>query len=140
LIQNTPDSGSSQSWFETPQTYGPPPAPADLAVSAGNGEATLSWGASERATSYTIMRGAASGEETTTVASNVTETTYTDSGLTNGAPYYYLVVAANSTGGASPNSNEAAATPAPPVPSPPTGLFAGAGNGQAARLPSWPIT
>jgi autotransporter-associated beta strand protein len=137
LIQNTSNNGGSQSWFETPQTYGPPPVPLDLTATAGNGQVSLAWTASERATGYTIMRGTSTGNETTTVATNVSNSSYTDTGATNGATYYYVVVATTNVGGwgASPNSNEASTTPAPPVPLPPANLIATVGNGQATL--SW---
>ena len=131
LIQNTPNNGASQSWYETPQTYGPPPAPTGLVVTAGNGQASLAWTTSERATEYTVMRGSSSGNETTMVA-NVSGTTYTDTQVTNGASYYYVVVASTSTGGSSANSNEVSIEPVPPIPSAPTGLFAGPGNAKAS--------
>lgn len=132
LIQDTPNNGKSQSWFVTPQTYGPPDVATGLTATAGNGEVNLSWTASQRATSYTIMRGASPGQESTTVATNVTNPSYTDTGVTNGITYYYVVVAATSSGGSSPNSNEASSKPAPPIPAPPVNLFAAAGNGRAS--------
>lgn len=132
LLQNTPNNGNSQSWFETPHTYGPPPAPTNLTAAAGSDQVTLAWTPSERATAYTIMRGASSGNETTIVASNVANTTYTDTGVTNGVAYYYVVVAVPATGGASPNSNEASTEPVPPIPSAPANLVAAVGNAQAA--------
>ena len=45
-----------------------------------------------------------------TLASGVTGTNYTDTGVTNGDTYFYVVVA-NTTVGASGNSPEASATP-----------------------------
>jgi autotransporter-associated beta strand protein len=131
LIQNTSNNGLSQSWYQTPQTYGPPPAVTDLTATSGNGQAGLTWSPAERATAYTIMRGVTSGSETTTVAANVSGTTYTDTPLTNGTNYYYVVVATINPGGASPNSNEASVTPLPPLPQPPANLAALPGNGQA---------
>ena len=131
LIQNTPNNGPSQSWYESPDTYGPPDGATALVATAANGEVNLSWTASQRGTSYTIMRGTSSGQETTMVANNVTTTAYTDAGVTNGVTYYYVVNAVTSTGGASPNSNEASTEPIPPVPASPASLVATVGNGQA---------
>jgi len=135
LIQNTSNNGLSQSWYETPQTYGPPPAVTDLTATSGNGQVALAWSPAERATAYTIMRGVTSGSETTTVATNVAGTTCTDTPLTNGTNYYYVVVASDNPGGASPNSNEASVTPLPPLPQPPANLVALPGTGQATL--SW---
>jgi autotransporter-associated beta strand protein len=131
LIQSNSTNGLSQSWYETPDTYGPPPAPTGLSAQPSNSQVTLTWNSSERGTAYTIMRGTSSGQETTMVANNVTSTGYTDTGVNNGTTYYYVVVASNNFAASSPNSNEASTEPAPPAPSAPTNLFAGPANGKA---------
>ncbi len=108
-----------------------PAAPTGLGATAGNAQVALSWTASAGATSYNVYRGTtAGGESTTAVATGVTTTTYTNTGLTNGTTYYYEVKAVNSVG-TSAYSNEASATPlaAPPAP---TGLAGTAGNAQVA--------
>ncbi len=88
-----------------------PPAPTGLTATAGNGQVSLSWGASSGASSYNVYRATVSGGEgTTPIAASITATNYTDSGLTNGATYYYTVAAVNSAG-TSPQSTETAATP-----------------------------
>jgi autotransporter-associated beta strand protein len=135
FIQNTPNNSASQGWFATSPTYGPPPTPANVTLAAGDGQAALSWSPSERATSYVIRRGTSAGNETTTVAGNITTTTYTDSGLSDGVTYFYVVAAATSSGGASANSNEVSTTPLPPIPTAPAGLVAAVGNSQAVL--SW---
>ncbi|WP_375143108.1 cellulose binding domain-containing protein [Paenibacillus sp. D2_2] len=110
-----------------------PAAPAGLTATAGNAQVTLSWTASSGATGYNVKRATTSGGPYTTVASGVTATSYTNTGLTNGTAYYYVVSAVNSAG-ESPNSAAAFATPAggggTTVPAAPTGLTATAGNGQ----------
>jgi alpha-L-rhamnosidase len=88
--------------------------PASLTAIPGNAQITLVWTPPVGATNYVILRGTSSGHETTTVASGVTNTNYTDTGLTDGDTYYY-VVAANSPLGPSGNSPEAHATPVPGV-------------------------
>ncbi|MBD3919819.1 fibronectin type III domain-containing protein [Paenibacillus sp. PR3] len=113
-----------------------PSAPTGLTAAAGNAQAVLSWTASSGATSYNVKRATTSGGAYTTVATGVTGTTYTNTGLTNGTTYYYVVSAVNSAGESS-NSAQASATPTAPVtvPSVPTGLTAAAGNAQATL--SW---
>ncbi|WP_171687009.1 DUF4832 domain-containing protein [Paenibacillus planticolens] len=117
---------------------GPPTAPAaptNLAATAGNAQASLSWTASSGATSYNVLRSTTSGSGYAQVASGITATSYTNTGLTNGTTYYYVVQAVNSVG-TSGNSNQASATPAAPtLPAAPTNLTATAGNAQVAL--SW---
>jgi fibronectin type 3 domain-containing protein len=89
-----------------------PPAPTGLAATAGNAQVSLSWTGSSGATSYNVYRGtSAGGEGTTAIATGITGSTYTDSGLTNGTKYYYTVKAVNSAGTSAP-SNETSTTPA----------------------------
>jgi Fibronectin type III domain len=115
-------------------------APTGLAASGGNGQVALSWTAPSSnggspITGYNVYRGTtAGGESGTPVATGVTGTTFTDTGLTNGTTYFYTVAAVNAVG-VSPQSGEASATPQPTVPSAPTGLAASGGNGQVAL--SW---
>ena len=109
-----------------------PPAPASLVASAGNAQVGLSWAASSGAMSYNVKRATVSGGPYSTIT-NVTGTSFTNTGLTNGTTYYYVVSAVNASG-ESANSSQASATPAAPPPAPPApgGLAATAGNAQVA--------
>jgi rhamnogalacturonan endolyase len=89
---------------------GPPAAPASLSATAGNTQIALTWPASNGATNYILKRGISSGNETTTVFSIYSGTSYTDTNLLNGTTYYYIVIATG-PGGTSPGSPEASATP-----------------------------
>jgi hypothetical protein len=91
----------------------PPPAPTGLIAAAGNAQATLNWNASSGATSYNVKRSTTNGGPYTTIASGVTATTFTNTGLTNGTTYFFVVSAVNSFG-ESGNSNQASATPVQP--------------------------
>ncbi len=106
-----------------------PSAPVGLAATAGNTQISLSWTASSGAVSYNVKRATASGGPYTTVATGVTSTSYTNTGLTNGTAYYYVVSAVNSAG-ASANSAQVSATPTTGavIPAEPSGLTATAGN------------
>ena len=93
-------------------TAGAPAAPTGLTAAPGNAQVSLSWSASTGATSYNVYRGTtAGGESATAIATGITSTSYTNTGLTNGTAYYYKVAAVNS-GGTSAMSGEASATPA----------------------------
>ena len=105
-----------------------PSAPTNLTATAGNGQDTLNWNASSGATSYNVYRGTSSGGESSTpIATGLTGTSYTNTGLTNGTTYYYKVAAVNSAG-TSGMSNEASPTPTGGAPAAPTGLTATGGN------------
>ncbi|OGZ12020.1 MAG: hypothetical protein A2942_02230 [Candidatus Lloydbacteria bacterium RIFCSPLOWO2_01_FULL_50_20] len=98
----------------TKVTSPPPSAPTNLTGTPGDMTASLSWSASSGATSYRVKRSTTSGGPYTTVASGVTETSYSDTGLTNGTTYYYVVSAANADG-ESVDSAQASVTPVAPV-------------------------
>ena len=87
-----------------------PKAPINLIAVAGDSQVTLSWTAVDGATSYNVKRSTTAGGTYTTIASNVTGTSYVDTSVTNGTTYYYVVTAVNADGESS-NSNEASATP-----------------------------
>ena len=109
-----------------------PSAPTNLAATAGNQQASLTWTTSSGAASYAVKRATASGGPYTTVGSPA-GTTYVDIGLANGTTYYYVVTAVN-TIGASGNSNQATATPAAPptAPAAPLNLTATGGDQQVS--------
>jgi fibronectin type 3 domain-containing protein/regulation of enolase protein 1 (concanavalin A-like superfamily) len=71
---------------------------------------TLTWTGAANAYSYNVKRSLASGGPYTTLATGVTATTFTDSGLTTGTTYYYVVSSVN-TAGESANSAQNSATP-----------------------------
>jgi fibronectin type 3 domain-containing protein len=118
-----------------PGTAGPalaPAAPASLAASWSDRQIALSWASSLGATSYNLKRSATTGGPYTTIASALTTTSYTDTGLTDGTTYYYVATALNA-GGESPNSPEDSATPYA-VPAPPTSVSASPGNAQVTLI------
>jgi len=88
----------------------PPLAPASLSAIPGDTQVILSWPTVVNATGYFLYRGTSSGNETTTVISSYTGTSYTNTGLADGTTYYYVVAGTNSVG-LGPNSPEASATP-----------------------------
>jgi len=106
----------------------PPSTPTGLAAAAGDTKVTLTWSGGTGATSFNIYRGLSTGNESPTpVATNVSASPYVDTGLVDGTAYFYTIKAVN-IGGTSAFSNEAAATPVPPVPAAPTALAATPGD------------
>jgi fibronectin type 3 domain-containing protein len=116
----------------------PPAAPTGLTATAGNAQVALTWSASTGATSYNLKRSTTSGGPYTAVSSP-TQTSYTNTGLTNGTTYYY-VLSAVSASGESANSAQVSATPVAPAtpPAAPTGLHATPGNAQVSL--TWTAT
>jgi alpha-L-arabinofuranosidase len=94
---------------------GLPSAPQNITVTAGNQRAVINWGGTAGAATYTVTRSTVSGGPYTAVASGITATGYTDTGLTNGITYYYVVVAVNSAGGTVANGQTDATPVLPPI-------------------------
>lgn len=97
--------------FERSTSVALPAAPTNLMAVPGSGQVSLTWTASSGAASYSVYRGTAAGAESgTPVATGITSTAYTDTGLSNGTAYYYKLTATNASG-TSPQSKESSATP-----------------------------
>jgi len=87
-----------------------PSTPTGLAATAGSAQVALAWNGSSGASTYTVKRSTTSGGPYTIMAANLTNRTYTDTGLTNGTTYYYVASASNACG-ESANSTQVSATP-----------------------------
>lgn len=109
----------------------PPPPPATLAATAGDGRVSLAWTASEGARRYRVRRSLDRRGPYTPVAVTA-ELGHEDRKVANGTTYHYIVTAFNA-GGASTHSPRATATPAAPPAAPPA-LAATPGNGRVALL------
>ncbi|WP_239633163.1 S-layer homology domain-containing protein [Paenibacillus sp. H1-7] len=86
-----------------------PAAPSNLTATAGDAQVSLKWNSVTGATYYNVKRTTTPGTGYVTVAANVANNSYTDSGLQYGSTYYYVVTAANSAY-ESADSNEASVT------------------------------
>ena len=113
IITAINDGGATNSVEVSATTLSAPLAPASLTAVAGLSSAiNLSWPASSGATSYNVKRANVSGGPYAVIATGVTSTGYTNTGLYGLATYYYVVSASNANG-ESPNSSEASATVLP---------------------------
>jgi len=93
-----------------------PSAPTNLTVTPGNQQVTLTWNQNtESDFAKYIIYGGTSTNPTTKADSttNITDTTKTITGLTNGITYYYRITAVDSAGNESGFSNEDSVTPHP---------------------------
>ncbi|MFC5470742.1 endo-1,4-beta-xylanase [Cohnella suwonensis] len=109
-VNGAGESANSAQASAKPSAPTVPAAPTGLTATAGNAQVALSWTVSSGATSYTVKRAPTSGGPFANVATGVTATSYTNTGLTNGTTYFYVVSAANSAG-ESANSAQVSATP-----------------------------
>lgn len=88
-----------------------PTAPTGLGAVPGDGQVQLTWNAVSGATGYNVKRSTTNGGPYSNVNTTpVTATTFTNTGLTNGATYYYVITAVNASG-ESPVSTQVSATP-----------------------------
>ena len=85
------------------------PGSTNLTANAGDSQVTLIWDAVADSTGYNVKRSTTAGGPYTTIASNVSGTSYVDKSVVNGTAYYYVVTAITADG-ESANSNEASAT------------------------------
>jgi hypothetical protein len=85
-----------------------PTAPTGLNATADLSQVVLNWSAAPGANSYNVMRSSTDGGPYAAIATGITNTTYTDTAITNGATYYYVATALNANG-ESPDSNQATA-------------------------------
>jgi fibronectin type 3 domain-containing protein len=121
-----------------------PSAPTGLtATTSSSSSIGLSWGAVPppvncSISSYTVY-GGTTANPTTVIASGVTGTTYSNTGLAASTTYYYVVKAVDADGTSAASAQASAETSAPScttVPSAPTGLTATASSSTAIGL-SW---
>lgn len=87
-----------------------PEAPSNLTAIAGDQSVTLTWDEVEESTSYIVKRAVTEGGPYSTLATKLSETTFTDINVKNGTTYYYVVTAVRDNI-ESNNSIEVQATP-----------------------------
>jgi hypothetical protein len=113
------ESANSAAASATPAVPTVPAAPTNLTAVPGNTQVTLTWSASNGATSYHVKRATTNGGPYTQVASP-TSASYVDTSLTNDIRYYYVVSALNSVG---ESANSSPVSVIPVVSNPPPTTF-----------------
>ncbi len=109
----------------------PPDAPTGVvATPVSSTRMDLSWPKNPKTRSYNVKRANVSGGPFTTIATDVTETNFSDVGLAPATTYFYVVSAVNIKG-ESANSAEASGTTLTGPSAPPTGLTAIPGSMRA---------
>lgn len=100
VVKTTTADGGFIATATVTVTAATPNAPTGLtAAAAGTTSIQLSWSASSDTVSYAVYRSATqTGTYTQMNSSPVTETSYTDTGLTSDTSYYYQVAALNANG------------------------------------------
>jgi fibronectin type 3 domain-containing protein len=127
LVNFTNTPYGSPEYYRVRDVTPPPATVTNLVATAGVNLVGLTWAASVGATTYNVKGATNSGGPYTTIT-NVTTTSFVNTGLSNGVTYHYVISALNFNG-ESANSSEASATPFPPQPPlAPSGLSAIPGN------------
>jgi mannan endo-1,4-beta-mannosidase len=110
------------------------PGAPSVTAAAGDGKVTLSWSAVSGVSTYEVARATSANGSFGTLATGLTATAYTDSGLSNGTTYYYTVSARNSAGATASAAVTATPKATTVVPSMPN-VVATAGDGSVTL--SW---
>jgi hypothetical protein len=87
-----------------------PAAPTGLTATAGDGQVIVSWNPSADTAGYRLKQSTVNSGSYSVIASNVTDATFTNTGLANGTMYYYVISATNAFG-ESANSVQVSARP-----------------------------
>jgi len=115
VVDGVNSTGISDDSNEASATAGSAPASPNVSVGDGDHQLSLSWPAVSGATSYSITW-STDNTNFSPLATNITQTFYTQTGLTNGNTYYYHVTASNSFGTSAPTS--VSGIPNPPLTAP----------------------
>jgi predicted phage tail protein len=108
---------STASAARAPGAPGTPGVPARLTVTAGDSQVSLAWAApasegGSPVTSYDVYEATTPEFQGSAAVRNVTGTSTTLTGLTDGITYYFMVAAVNAAGNESPFSPQVSAKPA----------------------------
>jgi hypothetical protein len=109
-----------------PDPVAPPAIPTGLSAQATTSQIAVSWQPAAGAASYTVQRASDPAGPWATLASGITLTEWTDSGLPYATAFHYQVTAANGLGTSAPSETISATTEPEPLtlPDTPAGLAA----------------
>ncbi len=113
----------------------PNPPVTDVTAVGGTNQIVVSWSSYPSASGYLVRRASTANGPFTTIVSNLTEATYTDTTVASGRTYYYQAFAELSGGGQSGYPLEASATTVPGAPSLSASLFSVTGTKLVWVLP-----
>ena len=106
-----------------------PATPASLkATAVSSSQINLSWPSVAGASGYTVQRSTTSGGPYSTVASGITDTSWSNTGLPDSTTYYYVVFASDIAGAGPPTPETSVRTLPLSLPAAPTGVTFTAGN------------
>jgi fibronectin type 3 domain-containing protein len=129
--ENQGGEGPASNTVQVTAKGGLPQPPTNLTAAAGDGEVALRWTASSTPDVLYVVyqRDKTANQSWTRLPLPLSGTQMTAGFLTNGHTYEFKVTASNVAGESGP-SNIASAKPMPPLPQPPSGLAAAAGDGK----------
>jgi fibronectin type 3 domain-containing protein len=118
-------SAETTAQFRSLSVLVPPAAPIATATANSTSAVNVSWNSVPTAASYTVLRYNPATSQYASIATGVTTTSYTDSGLSAGTMYQYEVMAVNGVGSSAASNVASVTTPTgstPTAPPAPTGL------------------
>ncbi|MDD4970551.1 MAG: RICIN domain-containing protein [Paludibacter sp.] len=117
VIQQGDKNGAAyQQWrflpVGAPIEFSSPIAPVNLITTSNSSSIRLDWSPNPETdlSGYTVFRSDSTGGSYTTLARNVTSSTYVDNTITSGKQYFYTIKAVDKSLNRSPYSNEVSAT------------------------------
>ncbi len=94
-------------------THPTPNAPSGLNATADLTQEALNWAPAPGANSYNVLRSTTDGGPYTPIATDIADTNYTDTTITNGTTYYYVVTTVNANGESADSNQATALAPLP---------------------------
>lgn len=110
LARNTAGASPFSTMVSATPKAAVPDAPTGVNLTSAEGAVVVSWNATERTTSYAVLRGT-SPDTLARIQENITGTSFADSTVASGTTYYYAVRAYNDVGGSARSTVVSITTP-----------------------------